>query len=62
MESPRAPHSLPFVDWTQALRSDCNAKEKLVAYDALGDTVLKMFWERGTEPTVDAIINSAPPR
>jgi hypothetical protein len=47
---------LKFAVWKRQLREDCARTGKLLAFDGFGDFVLKMFWERGLEPTVQAII------
>lgn len=60
MTREQAPHVLPFENWKQSLRADCHAKGRLFAYDALNDVVLKLWWDRGTDPTVDAIVNDIP--
>lgn len=47
---------LRFADWKSALREDCVRCGNISAFDALGDTVLQLFWERGVEPTVQGIL------
>jgi hypothetical protein len=37
------------------LRENCAQHGKLLALDDLGDNVLKMLWERGIEPAVQAV-------
>jgi hypothetical protein len=44
-----------FDAWKTLLRNDCKNNDKLVAFDCLGDYVLKLLWESGVEPTVRAI-------
>jgi hypothetical protein len=44
--------------WTSQLRKDCEAQDKLIAFNALGDFVVKLVWERGLDPTVNAIVES----
>jgi hypothetical protein len=43
------------------LRRDCEARQKLQAFEALSDSVLKLLWESGLDPTVQALIESATP-
>lgn len=50
--------SLPFDSWKQQLRKDCELRDKLVAFDALGDDVLRLLWETGTEPSVNGIMKN----
>lgn len=50
--------SLPFDSWKQLLRRDCELRDKLVAFDALGDDVLRLLWEAGTEPSVNGIMKN----
>jgi len=51
---------LPFASWRLKLRDDCEATGKMLAFDAMGDYVLQLFWQRGLEPTVNAIIGDGP--
>ena len=39
-----------------ALRGDCERQEKLLAFEAMDDT-LRLFWERGVEPGIESIVN-----
>jgi hypothetical protein len=51
---------ISFDAWKLLLRKDCELEERLIAFDALGDTVLQLLWERGLNPTVQAIVDGAP--
>jgi hypothetical protein len=55
MSSPR----LSFDLWKQRLQADCVQKEKLNAFNAIGDFTLEMFWKLELEPTVQAIVDNA---
>ena len=44
--------------WTSQLRKDCERQDKLIAVNALGDFVIRLLWERGLDPTVNAIVDS----
>ena len=48
--------TLAFDSWKSQLRKDCELEEKILAFDSLGDYVLRLFWERGIDPTAAAII------
>lgn len=48
-----------FEDWKLALRQDCQKQGKMVAFDAMGERALKLWWETGIEPTVNALIDGA---
>ena len=48
---------LNFELWRSVLRADCEKKGKLTAFQAIGDSALRLFWERGTEPSVEGILN-----
>jgi hypothetical protein len=45
-----------FEAWKALLRNDCIALEKQQAFDALGDIVLRIFYENGADPTVEALV------
>lgn len=49
--------SLPFDSWKLHLRKDCELQDKLPAFNALGDDVLRLLWETGIEPSVIGIVN-----
>ncbi|HKT87236.1 MAG TPA: hypothetical protein VJQ59_02285 [Candidatus Sulfotelmatobacter sp.] len=46
----------PFDVWKLQLRRDCERWDKIPAFNAMGDYVLKLLWERGLDPTVQAIL------
>ena len=48
---------MTFTLWKAALREDCEHENKLLAFDAMGDCALSLFYERGVEPTVQSILN-----
>lgn len=45
----------PFEGWKIRLSEDCEVQDKLLAFNALGDDVLKLLWEQGLAPSVNAI-------
>jgi hypothetical protein len=49
---------VPLDVWTWQLRKDCERQDKLIAFNALGDFVITLLWERGLDPTVNAIVDS----
>lgn len=49
------PMLVAFEVWKQDLRNDCAKQGKLQAYHALGDSVLRVLYESGLEPSVEAI-------
>lgn len=53
--------NLSLTDRKETLRNDWETQGKLLAFDALGDFVLKLWGEAGTAPNVKAIVNAAPP-
>lgn len=57
--NPAGHTSMPFEAWKIELRTNCQQGDKLTAYNALGDFVLKFLWEQGIEPTPEAITRSA---
>lgn len=54
--------SVSFEVWKLLLRHDCELSNKVRSFDALGDYVLQFLWERGIDPTVQAIIEDDPDR
>ena len=50
---------LSFEAWKALLREDCEMQDKMLAFEALGDSVLGMFWESGLEPSVKALLESS---
>jgi hypothetical protein len=44
-----------FEVWKQRLREDCRQQDKLIAFENLGDECLRLLWEDGIEPSVQAI-------
>lgn len=47
--------ALSFEVWKDHLCRDCITNEKLEAFNCLGDFILKLLYESGVAPTVDAI-------
>ena len=59
--SPAPPPPLPPFDvWKQQLRKDCERQDKLRAFEGMGEYGLKMFWEFGVDPTLQAILTYSP--
>ena len=49
--------TLTFRNWMAALQTDCQGKDKLIVFEALGPTVLELLWEWGAKPSVEGISN-----
>jgi hypothetical protein len=47
---------LTFETWKALLRNDCIVGEKLRAFDAVGDAILRILYENGVDPTVEAVV------
>ena len=60
LRKPEVSASLSFDVWKSELRHDCELRDKLRSFDAMGDYVLRFLWERGLDPTVQAIIEDDP--
>lgn len=45
-----------FRLWKQYFREDCELHEKLDACAVLGDSVLRLLWQSGVSPTVQAVV------
>lgn len=48
-----------FALWESALRDDCQRRDKVAVFDALGDEIHRMFWERRTEPSVRGVLEDS---
>jgi len=48
---------MTFTRWKTAFWRDCEREGKLLAFDAMGDSAMLLFYERGVEPTVQGILN-----
>jgi hypothetical protein len=59
-QRPPAQGSIDFDGWKLQLRHDCQRQDKLLAFNALSDSVLRLLWERGVAPSVKAIVDSVP--
>ena len=51
--------NMTFELWKALLRDDCEREDKVDAFDALGDSAFRLFWERGVDPTVIDILKDA---
>lgn len=47
---------ITFESWKSQLRKDCELEGKIIAFDALGNSVLRLLWEQGLEPSVKGIL------
>jgi hypothetical protein len=45
-----------FDTWTKRLRNDCAARGKIREFDGLGPRILRILYENGLDPTVEAIV------
>ena len=51
------PNHMTFTRWKAAFSGDCEREGKLLAFDAMSDSAMMLFYERGIEPSVQAILN-----
>lgn len=51
-----APRKADFNTWTNLLRNDCAARDKTREFDSLGERILRILYENGLDPTVEAIV------
>lgn len=49
---------LPFEVWKSLLQKDCEVHNKLMAFQAFGDSVLEILWQSGLHPSVKALLDS----
>ena len=45
-----------FERWKTLLRNDCIAVGKLYAFDGIGEVFLRILYDNGVDPTVEAIV------
>lgn len=55
-QSERDTVPVAFDTWKLGLRTDCELQDKLLAFEALGDFVLRLLWESGVEPSVEGVM------
>lgn len=48
-----------FEGWRTAFFSDAQARGLLQNAEMIGDVALRLFWQDGVSPTVEAILNRA---
>jgi len=48
---------MPFEFWKRCLRQDCERRDKVLAFLNLGEECLRVLWEVGTGPSVQAIVD-----
>jgi hypothetical protein len=58
MTAPSSNAALTFEAWKEFLCRDCISNEKLDEYNCLDDFILKLLYESGIAPTVDAIVKN----
>ena len=49
-------HSLTYGVWKELLRIDCVRLDKVEAFNGLGEIFLRILYENGLDPTVEAIV------
>jgi len=47
---------MTFEAWKALLRIDCIALGKNQAFDRVGEVVLRILYENGVDPTVEAVV------
>ena len=47
---------LNFDTWAKLLRNDCVTHNKVGQFDGLGEYILRLLFENGLDPTVEAIV------
>ncbi len=48
---------MSFEFWKLHLRRDCERRDKVLAYQNLDEECLRILWEVGTWPSVQAIVD-----
>jgi len=49
-------HSPTYAVWKELLRIDCVRLDKQEAFNGLGEIFLRILYENGLDPTVEAIV------
>ena len=50
---------LSYDVWKLELRKDCELQGKLIAFNGIGEYTLKLLWDDGIDPSVEAIVGKA---
>jgi hypothetical protein len=45
-----------YTEWKRQLLTDCVKQDKVDAFKGLGETILRIIYDNGTQPTVAAIV------
>ena len=59
LERKQIPTPLTYELWKLQLRKDCEGLGKLAGFDAIGDYTLRLLFEDGVDPTVEAIVGNS---
>jgi hypothetical protein len=49
---------IAFDVWKERLREDCERQDKLAAFNAFSDYVLRLLWQAGIGPSVNEVSNA----
>ena len=48
--------TISFQVWKELFRTSCVGQGKLLAFEAMGENVLRSLWRSGLDPNVSAVV------
>ena len=51
---------ISFESWKLELRKDCEREDRIMAFNLLGDSVLRILFEQGLDPSIKGIVDGTP--
>ena len=51
--------TISFQLWKELFRKSCVGQGKLLAFEAMGEGVLRSLWRSGLDPNVNAVVESS---
>jgi hypothetical protein len=51
--------TISFQLWKEILRTSCIGQGKLLAFEAMGESLLRALWRSGLDPNVNAVVEGS---
>jgi hypothetical protein len=51
--------NISFQLWKELFRNSCIGQGKLLAFEAMGESVLRALWRSGLDPNVNAVVEGS---
>jgi hypothetical protein len=51
--------TISFQLWKELFRTSCIGQGKLLAFEAMGESVLRALWRSGLDPNVNAVVEGS---